>query len=465
MTFHAARLFALISLSAALPAHAATADPHDAKAREIFSKVISYPTSAGLGQVPAMAAYLAGEFRAAGFPEADIKILPLGDTASLVVRYRGDGTGGRPILLMSHMDVVTAKREDWQRDPFTLVEENGYFYGRGTYDIKNGITALTSTFLRLKSEGFVPTRDLIIYFSGDEETDGKTSKDTLANHRALVDAEFALNSDGGGGTLDEAGRETALSMDTAEKTFASFELTARNPGGHSSQPRAENAIYDLAAALGRLQAYRFPVMWNDTTIAYYKATSKAHTDKVGKAMGAFAQNPNDAAAVDVLTVTPTEVGRIRTTCIPTLLRGGHAENALPQSATATVNCRIFPGVAVAAVGETLKGLVGPGIEVKVIGEPLASDASPLRADVLDAVTRTVNTLYPGVPVVPSQEPSASDGVFFRAAGIPTYGVDGSFIKESDEFTHGLNERIPVKSFYDDLHYWYLLVKAVSAPKG
>ena len=175
---------------------------------------------------------------------------------------------------MAHMDVVTAKREDWQRDPFTLVEENGYFYGRGTYDVKNGVALLTSTFLRLKSEGFVPTRDLIIYFSGDEETDGKTSKDLLANHRALVDAEFALNSDGGGGTLDESGHETALGMETCREDFRKFRVTARNPGGHSSHAARENAIYDLAAALGRLQAHRFPVMWNDTTIAYYKATSK-----------------------------------------------------------------------------------------------------------------------------------------------------------------------------------------------
>jgi acetylornithine deacetylase/succinyl-diaminopimelate desuccinylase-like protein len=465
MTSRAVRLLAFTSLFLTLSGQAAAADPHDAKAREIFSKVISYPTSEGLGQVPAMAAYLAGEFKSAGFPEADIKVLPLGETASLVVRYRGDGSGGRPILLMAHMDVVTAKREDWKRDPFTLVEENGYFYGRGTFDIKNGVTALTSAFLRLKSEGFVPTRDLIIYFSGDEETDGKTAQDTVANHRDLVDADFALNSDGGGGTLDENGRETVFGVQTAEKTYASFDLTARNPGGHSSQPRVDNAIYDLASALGKLQAYRFPVMWNDTTLAYYRATAKGSKDKLGEAMGAFANNPNDQAAIEVLTLSPAEVGGIRTTCIPTLLRGGHAENALPQSATATVNCRIFPGVAVETVGKTLQTIVGPAVEVKAIGTPLATEASPLRPDVLAAITKTVHTLHPGVTVVPTQEAGATDGIFFRAAGIPTYGVDGSFIKDSDDFTHGLDERIPVKSFYGDLQYWYLLVKALSAPKS
>ena len=459
------KLFRLVSLLAllALPCQAAIVDPHDAKAREIFSKVISFPTSVGLGQVPAMVAYLAGEFRQAGFPEADIHVLPLGETASLVVRYRGDGTGGRPILLLAHMDVVTAKREDWQRDPYTLVEENGFFYGRGTLDVKNGVTALTATFLRLKSEAFVPTRDLIIVFSGDEETEGKTAQDLVTRHRDLVDAEFALNSDAGGGSIDENGREFVYGLQTAEKTYASYELTVRNPGGHSSLPRADNAIYELADALGKLQAYHFPVMWNDTTVAYYRASAQVTHSKAGAAMRAFAKNPNDSAAANVLTQMPSEVGRIRTTCVPTLLRGGHAENALPQAATVTVNCRIFPGVAVDEIGKVLQSVVGSAVEVKVIGEPFATDASPLRADVLAAVTLAVQALHRDVPVVPIQESGATDGIYFRRAGIPTYGVGAAFIKDSDDFTHGLNERLPVKSFYDDLQHWYLLVKALSAP--
>lgn len=465
MTVSLFRAASLLALFSALPCQVLATDAHDAKAREIFSKLISYPTSSGLGQVPAMAEYLAGEFRRAGFPAADIRVLPLGETASLVVRYRGDGSGGRPILLLAHMDVVTARREDWQRDPYTLVEENGFFYGRGTLDVKNGVTALTATFLRLKSEGFVPTRDLIIAFSGDEETEGKTAQDQIKQHRGLVDAEFALNSDGGGGTIDENGRDLVYGLQTAEKTFASFELTVRNPGGHSSLPREDNAIYELADALKKVRAYRFPVMWNDTTVASYRAAAKVTEGKVGEAMAAFAQDPeNSAAAAEVLTRIPSEVGRIRTTCIPTLLRGGHAENALPQSATATINCRIFPGVAVADVGKTLQSLAGPAAELKVIGEPFASDASPLRADVLAAVTKTVHALHPGTPVVPVQESGATDGLYFRSAGIPTYGVGAAFIKDSDSFAHGLNERLPVKSFYEDLQHWYLLVKALSAPK-
>ena len=233
--------------------------PDEAKARAIFERVIAFKTSVGLGQVPAMAAYLAGEFRAAGFPEADIHIFPLGETASMVVRYRGDGTGGKPMLLMSHMDVVTAKREEWQRDPFTLVEENGFFYGRGTFDIKGGLTAETATFLRLKAEGFVPTRDLILLFTGDEETSEATTADVAKNHRELIDADFALNADAGNGTLDErTGLPLFFSLGTAEKSYASYELTATNPGGHSSHPRVDNAIYDLADALKKVQAYQLP---------------------------------------------------------------------------------------------------------------------------------------------------------------------------------------------------------------
>lgn len=461
MTICSARVILLVALLAACPALAAERTAQEAKAREIFARIISFHTSVGLGQVPAMADYLASEFRKAGFPASDIHVLPLGETASLVVRYRGDGSRGKPILLMAHMDVVTAKREDWQRDPYTLVEENGFFYGRGTLDIKSGVAELTSTFLRLKAEHFVPTRDLVIVFSGDEETDGKTAQDLVARHRDLVDAEFALNSDGGGGGIDEHGRDSIYGLQTAEKTYASYELTVRNPGGHSSLPRADNAIYELADALKKLQAYRFPVMWNDTTLAYYRASAKVTGAPTGAAMLAFANNPGDTGASDVLGKLPSEVGHIRTTCVPTLLRGGHAENALPQSATATVNCRIFPGVAVADVGKTLQDLAGKGVEVKVIGSPFSTDASPLRADLLAAVTQAVHALHPGVPVVPSQDSGASDGIYFRAAGIPTYGTAGGFIKESDTFLHGLNERLPVKSFYDDLQHWYLLVHSLA----
>jgi acetylornithine deacetylase/succinyl-diaminopimelate desuccinylase-like protein len=458
----ATALLALVADVSGVAAAERTA--HERKAREMFAKAISIPTSDGLGKVAQLANYLAGEFRQGGFPAADIHVLPLGETASLVVRYRGDGSGGRPILLMAHMDVVTAKREEWERDPYTLVEENGYFFGRGTLDVKQGVVGLAATFLRLKSEGFIPTRDLIIYFSGDEETNGFTAQDTVKNHRDLVDAEYALNSDGGGGSLASDGKPVAYSLQVAEKTYASFELSTHNPGGHSSAPAPDNASYELADALQRLHAYQFPVMWNDGTLGYFRASGPARKDALGRAMEAFAANPKDEAAIAALSAEPGEVGKLRTTCVATMLRGGHAENALPQTATATVNCRIFPGQEVDEVKATLAKIAGPRVEVKTIGSPFPAPSSPLRQDVLDAVTEVVHSLRPGIPIVPTQSSGASDGIYFRAAGIPTYGTGLSFTRDDDDFQHGLNERIAVASFYEDLEYWYRLLKRIAGPR-
>ena len=438
--------------------------PSDRKAREIFEKVISIPTELGRSKVPEMAEYLAGEFRAAGFPADDIKVIPYklaGDqTAVLIVRYRSDGKGGKkPIVVMAHMDVVTARRAEWERDPYQLIEENGFFYGRGTADIKSGVTGLAATFIRLRQEGFKPSRDLIIYFSGDEETAQETTVVTVRDHRDLIDAEYALNSDAGGGMLDDdSGKPLFFSLQAAEKTYADFTLTAHNPGGHSSQPRPDNAIYDLAAALGKVQAYAFPVMRNDITIASFRAAGKSTPGELGAAMSKFAANPNDAEAAAVISKNPAMVGQLRTTCVATRLDGGHANNALPQTATANVNCRIFPGVKVPDVQAKLQELVGNGIEVQELGKAMSSDASPLRNDVFSAVTRVVQKLHPGVPVVPDQASGATDGLVFRAAGIPTYGVGGIFMRPKDDFSHGLNERIPVDGFYSSLDHWYLLLK-------
>jgi acetylornithine deacetylase/succinyl-diaminopimelate desuccinylase-like protein len=458
-------LLAVAMILAAGAGHAADGalTAHEAKAREIYAKSISIPTSLGNAKVQEMAEYLAGEFRAAGFPNEDIHILPFkgeGDqTASLVVRYRGNGKGGKPILMMAHMDVVTANRAEWERDPFTLIEENGFFYGRGTYDDKQGTTALTATFLRLKAEKFVPSRDLILYFSGDEETEQGTTNDTVKNHRDLVDAEYALNADAGGGVLDDdTGKALFYSFQTAEKTYADFFLTARNAGGHSSQPRDDNAIYDLADALAKVRAYKFPAAWNDTTIASFAQSSTTQPGELGKALAAFAAKPGDAGAVAVIEKDPSLVGQIRTTCVATMLTGGHAENALPQTARANVNCRIFPGVKIEDVQRTLQGVVGKGVEVTPVRPALSSDASPLRKDLMQAVTRAVHKIRPGVPVVPGQSSGATDGLLFRSAGIPTYGVDGNFMRSKDEFAHGLNERLSVQSFYDSLTYWHALLK-------
>lgn len=434
-----------------------------AQAREIYSQIVGMDTSVEGKRTPEMAAYLAGRFRAAGFPERDIHVLPHGDTASLVVRWRGDGSGGRPILLMAHMDVVTAHRSDWQRDPFTLVEENGYFFGRGTADNKSGVAMLASTFLTLRGEGFRPTRDLIIAFTGDEETVGLTATSLVREHRELIDAEFALNSDAGGGSLNgQTGAPEGYFLQTAEKTFASFTLTARNPGGHSSQPRPDNAIYDVVDALARVRGYQFPVMWNDTTLASFRATGPSVEGAIGAALVRFAAHPGDRRAAATLSASPFHVGQLRTTCIPTLLAGGHADNALPQSAVATVNCRIFPGVQITAVQAKLQELAGAKIEVKPLeSNYISSDASPLRPEVLAAVTAAVHANYPGVTVTPSMSAGATDGVFYRAAGIPTYGVGEIFIKDADDLSHGLDERVPVTSFYNGLTHWRVLLTTLA----
>ena len=359
--------------------------PYQAKALEIYRHIVGIRSAEGQGRVPEVARYLAEQLRTGGFPEEDIHVLPFtkgnGEaSAGLVVRYRGDGSSGRkPILLVGHMDVVDALREDWERDPFTLVEEDGYFFGRGTSDNKMGVTVLTATFLRLKAEGFVPTRDLILGFTGDEETGMISARELATTHRDLTDAEFALNADGGGGAMDPSGNPLLYVVQASEKTYATFELTVTNPGGHSSTPRTDNAIYELAAALKNIEAYRFPVMVNDVTRAYLRSMSAVMPGQVGEAMAALAADPSDAHAADVLWHQPEDVGVTRTTCVATMLRAGHAENALPQSATATVNCRIFPGVAVEAVQATLDSVSAvPGLKIRVLDDPRASPASPVR---------------------------------------------------------------------------------------
>jgi acetylornithine deacetylase/succinyl-diaminopimelate desuccinylase-like protein len=412
-----------------------------------------------------MARYLAGQFRAAGFPESDIHIVPVGETASLIVRYRGEGSGGKPILLMAHMDVVPAKREDWERDPFTLVEENGVFFGRGTADNKAGVTALTATFLRLKQEKFVPRRDLIIFFSGDEETHAKSVSAVIDNHRELIEAEFAFNADVGGGLLGEADRPTLFLVQGAEKTYADFGLTVRNPGGHSSQPRAENAIYELADALRKLQAYRFPVMSNEWTLQNLTAAGKTVPGPVGEALRQFVANPAEGPAADVLAARPEYVGLTRTTCVATMLAGGHAQNALPQSATANVNCRIFPGTSIESVKSSLEQVVGPKVSIRVLDDPSSSGASPMRKDLMDSIARVVHQRYPGLPLVPYMTAGASDGKYFRAAGIPVYGVVFLYARENESFAHGLNERIRVEHFYNSLEDWQRLLKDVAGKKS
>lgn len=430
-------------------------------ALEIYRHLISIRSAAGHGKVPEVANYLADRFRDGGFDDADIHVLRQTlssgeESASLVVRYEGDDSSGRdPILLIAHMDVVDALPEDWERDPFSLVEEDGYFFGRGTFDDKFGVTTLTTTFLRLKAEGFVPGRDLVIAFTGDEESGMETTRALANDHRELTDAEYVLNADGGGGFLDHDGNAIAFMVQAAEKTFASFELTIRNSGGHSSLPRPDNAIYELATVLKNIEAFAFPAMANDITRAYFEKSAAVTPEPVGGAMSRFAANPYDEEALAVLGKIPMQNGVIRTTCVATMLSAGHAENALPQSATATVNCRIFPGVAVDDVRATLLEVGGnDALEIELRRESVSAPASPLNEEITAAVTAAVHKQHRGIPIIPYMAPYGTDGKEMRRAGLPTYGVMGVFIKEEDEFAHGLNERVQVDVFYGALEYWH-----------
>jgi acetylornithine deacetylase/succinyl-diaminopimelate desuccinylase-like protein len=445
-------------------------EPYQKKALEIYRASIPYRTALSYGQVPAFTNFLAAEFRNGGFPNDDVHILPFTredgeQTAMLVIRYRGDGSAKqKPILLLGHMDVVDAFEQDWERDPFTLIEQDGYFFGRGAYDNKLGTTILTTAFLRLKADNFRPKRDLIIAFSGDEETGMETTSALFSTYSDLTDAEFALNGDAGGGVLNSNHEPTSFILQAAEKTHAKFELTVRNPGGHSSRPAIKNAIYELADALKKIEAHRFPVRWNETSRRYFELTANTTTGELSRAMQQFAENPDNEEATDILFAYPSQVGITRTTCVATMLRGGHAPNALPQSATATLSCRIFPGIAVADIKAELQRIVANDeLEIEELGTAFSSPASPLRDDVVAAVTRAVHSLHPNVPVIPYMAPYATDGKFTRAAGIPTYGVMGLFIRSEDSFAHGLNERVPVRSFYGALEYWDVLLRELAGP--
>lgn len=464
------RALTLLALLASTPALAAPAgDQWHARARDMLDKAIAYPTVAGRNQVPAYAQYLADQYKAAGF--TDIRIVPYeglkGDkTAALIVRWPAEGKAAKkPILLLSHMDVVEAKASDWSMDPFKMVEKDGYYYGRGTTDIKSGNVAVTTALLKLKAQGFKPKRDLIVFFTGDEETQMNGAKlgATEWRKRGWTDAEFGLNSDGGGGAFTKDGQALGFGLQTAEKTYQSYDLTVRNRGGHSSRPRPDNAIYELATALKKLEAYRFEPQLNETTKAYFTERAKQEKGPLGDAMRRWVANPADGAAADAIEANELEVGTTRTRCVATMLSGGHADNALPQIATARVNCRILPGVEPKAIETELKKIVGAGVEVTVADDPnVPTPVSPLRPDVVGAYTASVHAMFPKAPVIPQMSTGATDGKEFRAVGIPIYGVDGGWIvSPDDERAHGRDERLPVKALDDDVDHWVRMITALA----
>jgi len=461
------RVISLLSASLLSSVVMATQDinsEHAQKTLEIFTRIIAVESSKNLGNVPEVANYLASELIAAGFPEEDVEVVPLGETASLIARYRGDGSSGKaPILLLGHMDVVEALAKDWQRPPFELTRDDNYFYARGSKDNKFGVSQLTSTFIRLKKEGFVPNRDLIIVFSGDEESTMTTTRMLAHEREDLAGAEFALNSDAGGGALSAEGKPVIYLIQAAEKTYVSWDITVRNPGGHSSRPRPDNAIYDLADAITKIQKYRCPVRWSEMTLAFFEETGEQLGGELGAAMIRFANDPQDETASDRLALESSYVGTTRTTCVVTMLQAGHAENALPQSATATVNCRVFPGVPVEAIKAALESVIeNDAIEFRQLDEATESPISRLRPDVVAAVKKAVHARYPGLTVMAFMESGGTDGMHFRNAGIPTWAISGLFMNPDEVFTHGLNERVPIKGFYDALDHWSIILKELAS---
>lgn len=441
-----------------------------AKTRALFEKAIEIPTVINRNQMPKMAELIANELKAGGFQAEDIKIIPYeglpGDkTVALVARWRADEPAKKPILILGHMDVVEAKREDWKFDPFEFREEGGYFYGRGTADMKNGIVASTMALIKLRQSGFKPNRDLILFLTGDEETAMNGARLGSSEWRNLTDAEFGLNADGGCGTYDRSGNPIGCGISTAEKTYQTYFFTARNPGGHSSRPRPDNAIYELADALKRLQGHRFTPMLNETTRAYFTQRAKQEGNSLlGQAMRRWLANEKDGVAADIIEANELEVGRTRTRCVATMLEGGHADNALPQSAKATVNCRIMPGVDTKAVLADLQRIAGPKAQVTFDETFLGKSTppSPLRKDVFDAVRRAITRFHGNMEIGPIMSTGASDGSWFRAAGIPVYDIDGSWIiSPDDERAHGLDERIPVRAMYDDVLHWETVLKELA----
>jgi len=470
----AASAFALASSAiAAAPAPGLTQAQRDAT-HAMFEHVVDTPTVIGRHNVPAMAQFVADQFKAGGFPEADIHVMPYhtgsattgdDDTAALIVRWRAAGTPkAKPILLMGHMDVVEAKLEDSTTDPFKMVERDGYYYGRGTIDMKDGIVAITQAMIDLKAAGFKPKRDIVVLFTGDEETNGFGAANGATKWLDLLGhPEFGLNADGGGGAVNVDGSPAGFTMQTAEKTFAGYTLTVRNRGGHSSKPRKDNAIYSLAHALDKIEAYRFEPMLNETTRAYFSGREKLEKGPLGDAMRKWLANPNDGEAADFIEASESEVGLTRTRCVPTRLFGGHADNALPQLATAMINCRIFPGVDPNAIKAELEKVVAdPEVKVTRNDDYVASLASPLRPDVTAAFTKAVHALHPNQPIFPEMSTGASDARPFRVAGIPVYGTNGGWtVTPVDNRAHGKDERLPVQSLYDNVVHWQIMLRELA----
>jgi acetylornithine deacetylase/succinyl-diaminopimelate desuccinylase-like protein len=457
------RALLLAGFLVAAPALAQTSDTARRGAeRALFERIVEIPTVAGrTAEFKRLTALLTAEFRKAGITNLVVK--DHDGTQTLIARWpAAKPSGKKPILLMAHMDVVEANPSDWKNPPFEFREEKGHYLGRGTNDNKAALTGIVLALQRLREAGFQPTRDIVVLFTGDEETTGNGARRAASEWRELIDAEYALNGDAGGGAVYPDGRVEMFGMQIAEKTYADYKLTATNRGGHSSRPRPDNAIYALAHALGELERYRFPPMLNDATRAGYEMQAKQESGQLGELIRRYLADPNDGETADLL--ESFDPGSTRTRCVATMLAGGHAANALPQKAEATVNCRIFPGVSVEAVRQQLQAISGPDIAVTVIpGSPTPETSpTPIRQDVVDAYRAAVATRFKDAPIVPFQSAGATDGAFLRAAGIPVYGFGGlwGLVGEQDG-AHGLDERVLADGFHGQVEIWMEMLRRVA----
>ncbi|MBL9067002.1 MAG: M20/M25/M40 family metallo-hydrolase [Sphingopyxis sp.] len=457
----------LSALAVGTPAFAADPAPRPDQLafREIYEELVETNTTLSSGSCTLAAERMAARLRAAGIPDSQLTLFAIPEKpkeGGLVAVYPGTSNTAKPILLIAHIDVVEAKREDWERDPFIMVEENGYFYGRGTADIKSQAAVWVDTLIRFQQAGYKPRRTVKMALTCGEETNGAFNgiEWLAANKRDLIDAEFALN-EGGGGDSDGKGKVIGQSVQVGEKTFANFRLETRNPGGHSSAPVPDNAIYQLARAVTKIEEHRFPAEMTDTTRRYFAEAGALRADATGAAMVALAKNIGDKDAEAIVNSDPFLHSNLRTTCVATLLDGGHAANALPQRAGANINCRIFPGHSIESIRDELAKVIGdPGVTVTQLPPKRpAPPAPPLDPKIIGPMQKLVDTYWPGLKVIPSMANGYTDATFLGAVGIPTYGIPGMWGDPDGNGAHGLNERMEVKSVYVGRDYMFDLVKA------
>ena len=465
---------ALAAAGSAAAADSPADAPANKLAREIYAQLISINTTDSVGNVTSAAEAMAQRFRAAGFAPADIVLVgPNERKKNLIVRLRGTGQK-KPLLLMGHLDVVEAPREDWSTDPFKLTEQDGFFYGRGAIDMKNGDAVMVATLIGMKKEGFKPARDIILALTAGEESGVDNGAEWLfAHHRELVDAEFALNQDDWS-IPTQGGKPLVLNLIAGGKLYADYQLVVTNSGGHSSEPRPDNAIYALSAGLTRLGAYSFPFELNEVTRAYYAHRATLESGQRAADMRAILRQPADPQAIQRLAKTTLDNGAMRTTCVATRLEGGHANNALPQRAAAVVNCRILPGHSAEEVRQDLiRVLAEPQISVRYIAadghiddvapQARAAPPSPLRPEVLEPLQRIAGEMWPGLQVIPWMDIADSDSVYSIAAGVPTYTFGAVPYEANDDRAHGRNERVSVESFYKDNEFFARYLRAITAP--